>query len=323
MAKILVIDDNAPSRKVAVAVLSHDGHVTLEASDGADGLQMAREERPQLVMSDILMPLMDGYEFVRRLRADPQLSGTPVIFYTAHYHEREAHKLAAVCHVARVLVKPCTSKDMLQAVDQVLAGVSESSELTLSANFDREHLLLITNKLSEKVDALAASNARFVALTELNVELASERDPHVLLRKVCVAARKLFGSRYAVLAVTEKTNGGGVFFATSGIDFSGGSATPPQINAGALGEVLAARRPQRVADPDHQEIQIGLPSSYPSAGAFLVVPLLSPRHTHGWLCLGDKIGADGFDAEDERVLAILGALVGRIYENSGRDVTPT
>jgi hypothetical protein len=45
------------------------------------------------------------------------------------------------------------------------------------------------------------------------------------------------------------------------------------------------------------------------------VPLLSPKHTHGWLCLADKIGADSFDGEDERLLAILGALVGRIYEN--------
>src|ERR1700752_20738 len=118
MAKILVIDDYAPSRKVAVPVLSHDGHVTVEASDGLDGLTVARDERPQLVISDIVMPLMDGYEFVRRLRADPQLCATPVIFYTAHYHEREAHKLAADCHVPRVLVKPCSPKDMLHAVDQ-------------------------------------------------------------------------------------------------------------------------------------------------------------------------------------------------------------
>ncbi|HSY06088.1 MAG TPA: response regulator [Steroidobacteraceae bacterium] len=315
MAKILVVDDHAPSRKAAVAVLSHDGHVTLEASDGADGLEMAREERPQLVISDILMTLMDGYEFMRQLRADPKLCSTPVIFYTAHYHEREAHKLVEACGVARVLVKPCTSKEMLQAVDQVLTGVSESDELSLSANFDRERLLLITNELAEKVDALAASNARFVALTELNVELASERDPHVLLENVCSAARKLFGSRYAVLAVKEKTLAGKLFFATSGIDFGGNSAPPPQMNAGPLGDVLAARRPLRVADSGHQGIHIGLPGSYPPAGAFLVVPLLSPKHVHGWLCLADKIGAASFDAQDERLLAILGALVGRIYEN--------
>jgi CheY-like chemotaxis protein len=315
MAKILVVDDHTPSRKAAVAVLSNDGHLTLEASDGSDGLEMAREEGPQLVISDILMPRMDGYEFVRQLRANLKLRATPVIFYTAHYHEREAHKLVEVCRAARVLVKPCTSKQMLQVVDQVLAGVSQSDELTLSASFDREHLLLMTNKLSEKVDALAASNARFVALTELNVELASERDPRVLLENVCAAARKLFGSRYAVLAVTEKTPEASLFFATSGIDFGDHSAAPPQIDAGALGEVLSARRPLRVTDSDQHGIHIGLPSNYPPAGAFLVVPLLSPKRTHGWLCLADKIGADSFDADDERLLATLGALVGRIYEN--------
>jgi GAF domain-containing protein len=249
------------------------------------------------------------------LRADARLRATPVIFYTFHYHERQAHKLVEVCRVARVLVKPCTSKQMLQVVDQVLAGVSESDELTLSATFDREHLLLMTNKLSERVDALAASNARFVALTELTVELAAERDPHMLLENLCAAARKLFGARYAVLAVTEKTPDGGLFFATSGIDFGGNPAAPPQIDAGALGEVLSARRPLRVTDSDRHGTHIGLPSNYPPAGAFLVVPLLSPKHTHGWLCLADKIGADSFDADDERLLALLGALVGRIYEN--------
>jgi CheY-like chemotaxis protein len=315
MAKILVVDDNSLNRKAAVAVLSHDGHVTLEASDGREALAVAREGRPQLVISDIVMPLMDGYEFVRQLRADPHLSATPVIFYTAQFHEREAHKLGEVCGVRRVLVKPCTAKQLLQAVDQVLAGVCESDERSLSVNFDREHLLLITNKLAEKVEALEVSNARFLALTELSVELASERDPHVLLQNVCSAARRLFGSRYAVLAVTEATSDAGPFFTTSGIDFGADSPTPPQVDAGPLGDVLSARRPLRIAGADFQATRIGLPGNYPAAGAFLVVPLLSPKHAHGWLCLADKIGAAGFDAEDERLLAGLGALVGRIYEN--------
>jgi CheY-like chemotaxis protein len=126
VAKILVVDDNATNRKLVVAALSYDGHVTLEAHDGVDGLELARAERPQLVISDILMPSMDGYIFVRQLRSDGDLRRTPVIFHTAHYHEREARNLAEACHVSRVLLKPCPAEDLLQAVEQVLAGILES-----------------------------------------------------------------------------------------------------------------------------------------------------------------------------------------------------
>jgi PAS domain S-box-containing protein len=64
-----------------------------------------------------------------------------------------------------------------------------------------------------------------------------------------------------------------------------------------------------------EHIDSGLPASYPSASAFLAVPLSSLTRTYGWLCLADKVGADGFSAEDEQVLSVLGAQVGRIYEN--------
>src|SRR5215472_12656319 len=97
MAKILVVDDNPGNRKLVVALLGHEGHRMIEARDGVDGLTAARAEIPDLVISDILMPSMDGFEFVKRLRADPGLSDVAVIFYTAHYHEAEARNLAAAC----------------------------------------------------------------------------------------------------------------------------------------------------------------------------------------------------------------------------------
>ena len=314
MAKILVVDDNAINRKLVVALLSYDGHVTLEARDGVDGLELARVEHPQLIISDILMPSMDGYEFVRQIRSDPDLRRTPVIFHTAHYHEREARKLAEDCHVSRVLVKPCPAPDLLQAVEQVLAGVLES-DTPLSSSFDREHLLLITNKLSEKAESLAASNARFTAFTQIIAQLASERDPHSLLEKVCAGVRDLIGARYAVIAVKETAMEHGLFFATSGINLNNTLPTPPEIDAGPLGEVVAEGRPWRISTPDIHGIHAGLPDSYPPAGAFLAVPVSSQTRTYGCLVLADKIGADGFNAEDEQLLVVVGAQVGCMYEN--------
>src|SRR5690349_377454 len=122
MAKILVVDDNAVNRKLLTALLDFEGHQVVEADDGRKALLAARAEQPQLVISDILMPSMDGYEFVRQLRSDPGLAKSAVIFHTAHYHERAARKLAEACQVARVIVKSGDTRELVDAIKHVLAG---------------------------------------------------------------------------------------------------------------------------------------------------------------------------------------------------------
>ena len=89
MAVILILEDRAIDRTLLATVLRSAGHAVIEASDGVEGLRLAEGIPPDLVISDILMPTMDGYEFVRRMRDVPALARTPVIFYTATYHERE------------------------------------------------------------------------------------------------------------------------------------------------------------------------------------------------------------------------------------------
>src|ERR1700756_4928176 len=207
MSKILVVDDHATNRKLLVTLLNSEGYLTVEAADGSDGLVTARREKPGLVISDILMPTMDGYEFIRRLREEAGFADTPVIFYTAYYHEHEARALAEKCGVRRVLVKPSSPRELLAAVEQALTGAPTpppAESARGDPQFDVEHLRLLTDKLSQKAAELRAANARLSALTALNVQLASERDPRELLQQVCTGARNLLGARYAVLAVEGK-----------------------------------------------------------------------------------------------------------------------
>src|SRR5579883_2261022 len=105
--RVLIVDDNAINRRLLSTLLGSQGHEIFEAVDGREGLEVAERTQPHLVIADVLMPVMDGYELVQRLRATSGLQHIPVIFYTAHYHEREAQRLAASCRVARVLIKPC------------------------------------------------------------------------------------------------------------------------------------------------------------------------------------------------------------------------
>jgi diguanylate cyclase (GGDEF)-like protein/PAS domain S-box-containing protein len=314
MARILVVDDNASNRKLVATLLTHEGHQMIEARDGLDGLEAARAAHPDLVISDILMPSMDGFEFVRLLRADPKLHNVAVIFYTAHYHETEARNLAAACRVSRVIVRSSGAAGIVKAVADVLAGSEDSQPQLLDPTFDREHLELITNKLAQKARQLKVANARFAALTELNVQLASEREPQVLFEKVCQGARNLLGAKYSVLAVRGDEDA--VMFANSGVDISDDPAGGrPRVENGLLGRVATERRPWRATSGNSSPIDAGLPARYPPARAFLAAPVMSLTQSFGWLCLADKIGAEEFTAEDELILSVLGAQSGRIYEN--------
>src|SRR6185436_8141211 len=128
MATILVVDDRLSNRQFLTTLLGYCGYQVSEAANGAEALERVRAERPQLVITDILMPTMDGFEFVQRLRSDPELAATPVFFYTATYSEPQARQLAASCGVATVLPKPCEPQKILDAVNKEL-GLDDASAL--------------------------------------------------------------------------------------------------------------------------------------------------------------------------------------------------
>ena len=316
MAKILVIDDRAVNREFLVTLLGYKGYQLLEAGDGAEGLAVARAEHPDLVICDVLMPTMDGYEFVRQLRADPAIAHITVIFYTAHYREREAQNLAKACGVLHVLTKPCEPEVVIRVVDEALGHPPSPAPAIQTKTFDREHLRLVTDKLSQTAEELQAANEHLTALIDLNLQLASERDPLHLLDEVCRAARELIGAKYGCLGVRDKTDDKTAHFVTSGIstDITAKLESPP-LDKGLLGTVVAERKSRRLFKLDRDPAAFGLPAGYPPVHSLLAAPVASLKYVYGWICLTDKMGADEFSDEDEQLLTILAAQVGRIYEN--------
>src|SRR6266704_646034 len=159
MATILIVDDKPAERKFLATFLEHAGHRLLEAPGGAEGLAVERAERPDLVITDILMPRMDGYEFVRQLRADAAIARTPVIFCAAGYDRPEARALARAEGVAHIISNPAESEELLRTVRAALASPTVFSPTAAAEEeFDRAHLQLLTDKLSEKVAELEAAN---------------------------------------------------------------------------------------------------------------------------------------------------------------------
>jgi CheY-like chemotaxis protein len=137
MAIILIVDDHEANRELLTTLLGYRNHQTVEAADGAEGLERAREIRPDLIITDILMPTMDGYELTHKLREDPALAAIPVIFYSAHYLMHEARALAERCGVEYVVPKPVEPQELLRTVDAALGLAMGLVGTPLGEGFDR------------------------------------------------------------------------------------------------------------------------------------------------------------------------------------------
>jgi len=96
--KILVVEDNQDNREMVVKALKFNGYQVVEAVDGEEAIEKARTEHPDLILLDIFLPKMDGYEATRRLKGDTSLRNIPIIALTAHAMKGSMEEaLAAGC----------------------------------------------------------------------------------------------------------------------------------------------------------------------------------------------------------------------------------
>jgi two-component system cell cycle response regulator DivK len=116
---ILIVEDNEKNRKLVRDVLQHTGYKTLEAETGEDGVRLAQESRPALVLMDIQLPGMNGIETLGRLRADPKTKKIPVIAVTASAMTHDRAKIMSAGFDG-YQSKPINVKEFLVAVREML-----------------------------------------------------------------------------------------------------------------------------------------------------------------------------------------------------------
>jgi PAS domain S-box-containing protein len=311
MARILVVDDRAENRDFLLTLLGYGGHEIFQASDGSAALSVARRHPPDLVITDLLMPTMDGFEFVRRLREQPLLAKVRVVFWTATYLESDARSLADACGVKHILTKPAEPQDVLRVVaEELQLADAPAAPVASLEEFRSEHLRLLSMTLAYKAEVVVP---RLSALIELSVELASEPDPSRLLDMFCSGTRKILGAKYALVHLVDTARGHDDRVFSSGLDARAARRVGPDWPLqGELAKVVRERRPYfGRADP----AELGLPEGLPPARGFAAVAVQSPKKVYGWLCLADRVGGGEFSEEEGQLAATLGGLAGRIYEN--------
>ena len=169
MATILIVDDQSTNRELLVTLLGYSGYRLLEAADGAEGLAAARAERPDLIITDIVMPAMDGFEFSRQIRADPVLGETPIMFYSSSHVAAEARRLADACGVAYVLSKPAEPQTILSMVSAALDAKQILPVRPVPGDFHHKQIRLVANTLRKTVGEL---EAELTACHQVNQQLA-------------------------------------------------------------------------------------------------------------------------------------------------------
>ena len=122
MATILIIDDQKVSREPVVTLLGRHGHLPLVALDGEEALEIVRVNKPDVVLADVLMPDMDCYQFLVRLRAAPNGARLPVVFRASGHVEVEARELMRDCGISHFVSKSTEPETLLAAIQSALSG---------------------------------------------------------------------------------------------------------------------------------------------------------------------------------------------------------
>jgi two-component sensor histidine kinase/CheY-like chemotaxis protein len=174
--KLVIVDDIAINRKLLRVTLEAEGHTALEASDGIEALQVLSRERVDGVISDILMPRMDGYRLCNEIRANRHLRDLPFVFYTATFVSAVDEQMARNVGADKYLTKPAS-------VETILAALNEAATI--------QHAKPVPGAVHE-IEVLRVYSDRLVTkLEETNIEL--ERELRMSALSIDVGAALMYG----------------------------------------------------------------------------------------------------------------------------------
>ncbi|WP_397407214.1 response regulator [Polaromonas sp.] len=310
MKRVLIVDDHAANLYLLRALLQGHGFEVDEALDGGQALERARLNPPDLVISDLLMPVMDGYTLLRHWKADDRLRAIPFVVYTATYTDPGDEALALEMGADTFLVKPTEPQTLMLHIGEVLERASQGGQAPRTQTGNERETLKLYNEvlvkklekrseqLEQRVAALTESeariqklNRRYAVLSETNQAIVHIDQRGLLFETVCRIAVARGGFTLAWIGMIDISSGevvpvawsgaGPEWFARTGkFSLRGPRRTPAEI---ALGEGRIYLCNDVQADPALEAIRDSLHQAGLQAAA--ACPLYMGQHVVGVLTL--------------------------------------
>ncbi|OGW36371.1 MAG: hypothetical protein A2Y97_01855 [Nitrospirae bacterium RBG_13_39_12] len=159
--KVLIVEDNPDDRNILRYNLENHGCEVIEAHDGQEGLEMASQHKPDIIISDAMMPRMDGFQFLRSIKKDDALKSIPFIFYTATYVGNKETELAISLGAEAFIIKPKEPEEFWNKLSGILEEIQAKKKKFPTAElieeeekFLRKYSEIVATKLEEKVKEL-------------------------------------------------------------------------------------------------------------------------------------------------------------------------
>jgi PAS domain S-box-containing protein len=180
MTRILIVDDRLENRYMLDVLFRGNNYETTQAENGAIALEILRHETVDLIISDIFMPIMDGFELCRECKKDEATRGIPFIFFTATYTDQHDEAFARSLGADRFLLKPKPPEEVLETVRSLLEERTASfgsCPLGPEMEFFRQHNAVLFRKLEQKMleleDEVAKNQQAKAEILKLNAKLES------------------------------------------------------------------------------------------------------------------------------------------------------
>jgi CheY-like chemotaxis protein len=192
---ILVVEDVPNILELVAVTLRFKGYEVVTASNGEEAIERIAEQRPALVVTDILMPKLDGFALMYKLRTNPETNSIPVIFLSATYVTPEDKAFALSLGAARFLEKPVDTEEFLLTIAEILTnGIDTVPETLTQEKFYQGYLERLESKLHHKNSQIARTERLLKSLPEEQKPAfeALLEDARQLRRQIEVELNELF-----------------------------------------------------------------------------------------------------------------------------------
>jgi response regulator RpfG family c-di-GMP phosphodiesterase len=314
MKKLLIVDDNTQNLYMLETLLKTNGFEVVQAVNGSEALELARTAPPDLIISDILMPEMDGFSLCREWRSDELLKKIPFIFYTATYTDPKDERFALSLGADRFLVKPMEPDILMENVRQALETQrdhgKEDEQLQVEKkeeDYYREYSEVLIHKLEDKMAQLQEAHKRIFSLYQASNIIMTIKNTPEMIHQVLKTLVETAGYQQVDFFLFDEKND--KLYLMDAVGFSNETLTTFRENlvfdrgqaAGLVGLVAKTGETINIPDTTKDERWISLDQTIQSA---LFVPVQYERRMIGVLSLFSAASHD-FNEEDERNIITL------------------